>query len=87
MIDSVAAVYRIETNAINRAMDMRKVAQALQSLSSEYGCVIICVNQVNKNLIFHHENDILFIFSILGHICGRRQWTKQSGAMFRFSLV
>lgn len=46
VIDSVAAIYRVETNAIDRAMDMRKLAQALQILSYEHGCVVICVNQV-----------------------------------------
>lgn len=50
VIDSVAAVYRVEPNAIDRAIEMRRLAQALQSLAHEHQCVVICVNQVIQSI-------------------------------------
>lgn len=46
VIDSVAGVFRLESNAISRANDMRKFAHGLQLISTKYGCAVVCVNQV-----------------------------------------
>ncbi|XP_065361727.1 DNA repair protein XRCC3 [Calliphora vicina] len=46
IIDSVAAVFRTFTNYIERAKDMRKLANYLLHLGDKYNCAVICVNQV-----------------------------------------
>ncbi|XP_037813007.1 DNA repair protein XRCC3 [Lucilia sericata] len=46
IIDSVAAVFRTYTNYIERAKDMRKLANYLLHLADKYNCAVICVNQV-----------------------------------------
>lgn len=48
VIDSVAGVFRLESNAISRANDMRKFAHGLQTISTEYRCAVVCVNQVRR---------------------------------------
>lgn len=48
VIDSVAGVFRLESNAISRANEMRKLAFGLQSISTEYRCAVVCVNQVRR---------------------------------------
>lgn len=47
IIDSVAAVFRTYTNYIERAKDMRKLANYLLHLADKYNCAVICVNQVS----------------------------------------
>lgn len=46
VIDSVAGIYRLESDAITRADSMRKLVRKLQSLADEYECAVVCVNQV-----------------------------------------
>lgn len=46
VIDSVAGIYRLESDAITRAGSMRKLVRKLQSLADEYECAVVCVNQV-----------------------------------------
>ncbi|KAL5282358.1 XRCC3 family protein [Megaselia abdita] len=46
IIDSVAAVFRSESNAINRSLDIRQLVSSLLRLSHQYNCGVICVNQV-----------------------------------------
>ncbi|XP_075148122.1 X-ray repair cross complementing protein spindle B isoform X2 [Haematobia irritans] len=46
VIDSVAAVFRTYTDFVQRARDMRRLANCLLSLADKYNCAIICVNQV-----------------------------------------
>lgn len=46
IIDSIAGVFRLDSNAILRAEDMRKLVLCLQSLSDEHDCAVVCVNQV-----------------------------------------
>ena len=48
IIDSVAAVFRTYTNYIERAKDMRKLANHLLHLADKYNCAVICVNQVSE---------------------------------------
>lgn len=48
VIDSVAGVFRLESNAILRANDMRKLAHGLQTISTKYRCAVVCVNQVRR---------------------------------------
>lgn len=58
VVDSVAGVYRSETDAITRANDMRKVAHGLQMISTKYECAIVCVNQViSTNRTFHFNTN------------------------------
>lgn len=47
IIDSVAGIFRLETDAITRAAHMRKLVRKLQSLADEYECAVVCVNQVD----------------------------------------
>lgn len=51
IIDSVAAVFRTFTNYIERAKDMRKLANNLLHLADKYNCAVICVNQVSLILL------------------------------------
>lgn len=51
VIDSVAAIFRLESNVVERANHMRKFAHELQIISRKYQCVIICVNQVSSKNI------------------------------------
>lgn len=46
VIDSIAGIFRLETNAITRADDMRKVVLTLQKLADDHECAVLCVNQV-----------------------------------------
>lgn len=46
IIDSVAGVFRVETDAILRADNMRKMILKLQTLADEHECAVVCVNQV-----------------------------------------
>lgn len=48
IIDSIAAVFRVESNVIIRANDMRKLVHGLQLLSDEHECAVVCTNQVRK---------------------------------------
>lgn len=52
IIDSVAGVFRLEDNAINRANNMRKLVIKLQTLADEYECAVVCVNQVELLFFF-----------------------------------
>lgn len=49
IIDSVAAIFRSYTDYIERARDMRKLAQRLLCLAEKHQCAVICVNQVGGN--------------------------------------
>lgn len=57
IIDSIAGVFRLETNAIARASDMRKLVHKLQLLSDEHECSVVCINQVGKIFLW-----LLFFF-------------------------
>lgn len=46
IIDSVAAVFRTNTNLIERAKQMRKLANCLLLYGDKYNCGVVCVNQV-----------------------------------------
>lgn len=46
IIDSVAGVFRLESDAILRADKMRKMVLKLQTLADEHECAVLCVNQV-----------------------------------------
>ncbi|XP_058983949.1 DNA repair protein XRCC3-like [Musca domestica] len=48
IIDSVAAVFRTYSDFIQRARDMRKLANCLLNLGDRYNCAVICVNQVTS---------------------------------------
>lgn len=61
IIDSIAGVFRLETNAITRANDMRKLVHKLQLLSDEHECAVVCTNQV-RNIFFESFFDYFFFF-------------------------
>lgn len=46
IIDSIAGAFRIESDAITRAGNMRKTILKLQTLADEHECAVVCVNQV-----------------------------------------
>ncbi|XP_055903604.1 DNA repair protein XRCC3 [Eupeodes corollae] len=46
IIDSVAAVFRMNSNIIERAKQMRKLANCLLLYGDKYNCGVVCVNQV-----------------------------------------
>lgn len=46
VIDSVAAVFRLNSNYVQRAKDMRRMANNLLSYIDQYLCAVVCVNQV-----------------------------------------
>lgn len=46
VIDSIAGVFRLDSNAIIRANEMRNLVLGLQSLSDKHECAVVCVNQV-----------------------------------------
>lgn len=46
IIDSVAGVFRLESDAISRADNMRKLILVLQTLADQHECAVVCVNQV-----------------------------------------
>lgn len=48
IIDSVAAVFRINPNIIERAKQMRKLANCLLLYGDKYNCGVVCVNQVTS---------------------------------------
>ncbi|XP_037949287.1 DNA repair protein XRCC3-like [Teleopsis dalmanni] len=48
VIDSVAAIYRLQDDYVTRANEMRKLANALLGYADKYHCAIICVNQVSS---------------------------------------
>lgn len=48
VIDSVAAVFRTYSDFVQRARDMRKLANCLLSLADRHNCAVVCVNQVRK---------------------------------------
>lgn len=50
IIDSIAAVFRVEDEYMERARDFRKMIQRLVDLSWQYDFAIVCVNQVSSNL-------------------------------------
>ena len=70
VIDSIAAVFRLEMDAIGRAYDMRQLVLDLQKLSSAHGCAVVCVNQVNEGF--------LCLFDVFKYICK----IKQNGFVF-----
>lgn len=72
VIDSVAAIFRLETDILSRSADMRRLAHSLQRLSDEYGCAIVCINQVETSdtrgrlkIAYNYKKYLLFH---LGHI-------------------
>lgn len=47
VIDSIGAIYRIETSCYKtRANNLRKLSQLLTNLSNQYNCGVLCINQV-----------------------------------------
>lgn len=48
IIDSIGAIFRLDTNAIARAYDMRRLVLGLQKICDDYGCGVVCVNQVSR---------------------------------------
>lgn len=52
VIDSVAGVFRLENDAIQRAYSMRKLIIKLQTLADEYECAVVCVNQVEMRTVW-----------------------------------
>lgn len=48
VIDSVAGIFRLENDAVERAANMRKLVLKLQNLADEYECAVVCVNQVSN---------------------------------------
>ncbi|XP_022211002.2 DNA repair protein XRCC3 [Drosophila obscura] len=46
IIDSVAAIFRLYTDYLDRARQMRRLADALISYADKYNCAVVCVNQV-----------------------------------------
>lgn len=46
IIDSIAGVYRLDTDAIARADSMRKLIFKLQTLADQHESAVVCVNQV-----------------------------------------
>uniref|UniRef100_A0A336L430 CSON004526 protein n=1 Tax=Culicoides sonorensis TaxID=179676 RepID=A0A336L430_CULSO len=51
VIDSITAIFRLDSNYIDRADRMRELVMCLQNLSQKYGFLIVCVNQVSNNLV------------------------------------
>lgn len=48
IIDSIAGVFRLESDAVTRADNMRRLALTLQALADEHECAVVCINQVRK---------------------------------------
>ncbi|KAH8383318.1 hypothetical protein KR009_007981 [Drosophila setifemur] len=48
IIDSVAAVYRLRTDYLERAKEIRRLADALLYYADKYNCAVVCVNQVSS---------------------------------------
>lgn len=46
IIDSVAAIFRLYNDYLERARHMRRLADALLSYADKYNCAVVCVNQV-----------------------------------------
>lgn len=46
IIDSVAAVFRTQSNIVNRSNELRQLVSNLLRLSHQYSCGVVCVNQV-----------------------------------------
>lgn len=72
IIDSIAGVFRVDTDAIARANNMRKVVLTLQTLADEHESAVVCVNQVwkrkIKSKIIRYCKQIFYIFSV--HLTG-----------------
>lgn len=47
IVDSMAGIFRFETDIIARAYEMRKIAHHLQTISCDFECAVVCVNQVS----------------------------------------
>lgn len=60
IIDSIAGVFRLETNAITRADDMRRLVLSLQALADRHECAVICVNQVRTACRFIDSPNYVF---------------------------
>lgn len=50
IIDSIADIYRYETDYVQRAIDMRKNMNKIYELSRKYNFAVVCVNQVTADL-------------------------------------
>lgn len=50
VIDSVAAVFRLHAQYINRAKNMRTLVTTLQHLGKKYKFGLVCINQVRSNM-------------------------------------
>lgn len=46
IIDSIAGAFRLDSDAITRASNMRKVVLKLQTLADKHESAVVCVNQV-----------------------------------------
>lgn len=69
VIDSVAGVFRLESNAISRANEMRSFVHRLQMMSTKYGYAVVCVNQVNF-VKLNAADVIMPFFNELKYIAG-----------------
>lgn len=66
IIDSVAGIFRLDSDAITRADNMRKLIHTIQMLQDEYECGVICVNQVriflrSKKSCLNYEFNLMFL--------------------------
>lgn len=50
VIDSVAAVFRLHAQYINRAQNMRILVTTLQRLGKQYNFGLVCINQVRSSM-------------------------------------
>lgn len=87
VVDSVGAIFRPDSNIINRAGDMRELAHLLLGLSSRHGCAIVCVNQVSlKKLHFVKGITVNILFLCADLFDGGRLWRQLLKTGFRTSL-
>ncbi|KAH8310811.1 hypothetical protein KR044_003097 [Drosophila immigrans] len=50
IIDSVAAIFRLYTDFVERARDMRRLVNALLSYADKYHCAVVCTNQMTASV-------------------------------------
>lgn len=59
IIDSVAGIFRTETDFVNRAKTMRYFIQLLNKLSIKHSCGILCINQATTPIDSQQENGVV----------------------------
>jgi len=70
VIDSIAALLRLNTQYITRAVEMAKISEQLRKLAFQYGLVMLCVNQVSD--AFETDPEYLSSWSGTALSMGRR---------------